>query len=29
MFAVGWSADDFVWRGNTMDVGDKPSLEVE
>ncbi len=30
LFSVGWGADDFVWRGNAMDVGEsKPSLRVE
>jgi hypothetical protein len=26
LHAVGWSADDFVWRGNAMDVSEsKPT----
>ena len=30
LHVVGWGADEFVWRGNAMDVGEsKPSLEVE
>ena len=29
LFVSGWIADDFVWRGNAMDVNEsKPSLET-
>ena len=29
LYVSGWLADDFVWRGNAMDVGEtKPSLET-
>ena len=29
LFVSGWVADEFVWRGNAMDVGEtKPSLET-
>lgn len=29
LFVSGWTGDDFVWRGNAMDVGEtKPSLET-
>ena len=30
LYAVGWQADSFVWRGNAMDVSEsKPSLRTE